>query len=89
MSAGSGSVGQQAREATHPPLDGDVVDLDAAFGEEFLDVAVGPSLDDAARARRLVGLTLGTTGTGCLQLELSTSGRRARKSFQVSGVVTQ
>jgi hypothetical protein len=24
-----------------PPVDGDVVDLDAAFGEQLLDVAVG------------------------------------------------
>jgi hypothetical protein len=41
MSAGPGSLGEQAREAKHPPVDGDVVDLDTAFGEEFLDVAVG------------------------------------------------
>jgi hypothetical protein len=39
MSAGPGSLGEQAAEALHPPVDGDVVDLDAAFGEEFLDVA--------------------------------------------------
>jgi hypothetical protein len=25
----------------HPPVDGDVVTLDTALGEEFLDVAVG------------------------------------------------
>jgi hypothetical protein len=41
MSAGPGSLGEQRREPLHPPVDGDVVDLDAAFGEEFLDVAVG------------------------------------------------
>jgi hypothetical protein len=29
------------REPLHPPVDGDVVDLDAAFGEQLLDVAVG------------------------------------------------
>jgi hypothetical protein len=39
--AWSGGVGQQAREAKHPPVDSDVVDLDAALGAEFLDVAVG------------------------------------------------
>jgi hypothetical protein len=39
--AGPGGLGEQAREPLHPPVDGDVVDLDTAFGEEFLDVAVG------------------------------------------------
>ncbi len=33
-------VDEQRCEALHPPVDGDVIDLDAAFGEEFLDVAV-------------------------------------------------
>ena len=37
----SGSVGQQWHEALDPALDGRVVDLHAAFGEQFLDVAVG------------------------------------------------
>ncbi len=34
-------VGQQWREPLHPAVDGDVVDLDAALGEEFFDVALG------------------------------------------------
>ena len=34
-------VGQQRREPQHPPVDGDVVDLDAALGEQFLDIAIG------------------------------------------------
>jgi hypothetical protein len=38
--AGAGGVGQQRREPLDPPIDGDVVDLDAALGEEFFDVAV-------------------------------------------------
>jgi hypothetical protein len=41
MAAGPGSLGQQRREPLDPPVDSDVVDLDTAFGEEFLDVAVG------------------------------------------------
>jgi hypothetical protein len=41
MSAGPGSLGQQAGEAKHPPVDGDVVDLDTAFGGQLLDVTVG------------------------------------------------
>jgi hypothetical protein len=33
VAAGSGGVGQQRREPLHPPVDGDVVDLDAALDE--------------------------------------------------------
>jgi hypothetical protein len=41
VAAGSGGVGQQRREPLDPAVDGDVVDLDPAFGEEFFEVAVG------------------------------------------------
>jgi len=41
MAAGPGSRGEQRREPQHPPVDGDVVDLDAALGEQLFDVAVG------------------------------------------------
>jgi hypothetical protein len=41
VAAGPGGVGEQRREPHHPPVDGDVVDLDAALGEQLLDVAVG------------------------------------------------
>jgi hypothetical protein len=40
MSAGSGGVGKQRREPLHPPVDGDMVDLDPALGEQFLDITV-------------------------------------------------
>ena len=40
MPAGPGRLGQQRRESLHPAVDGDVVDLDAAFGKQLLDVAV-------------------------------------------------
>jgi hypothetical protein len=40
MAAGPGGLGQQRRKPQHPPIDSDVVDLDAAFGEQLLDVAV-------------------------------------------------
>ena len=40
MAAGPGGLGEQRGEALHPPVDGDMVDLDAALGEELLDVAV-------------------------------------------------
>jgi hypothetical protein len=38
---GSGSLGELRGEPLDPPVDADVVDLDAAFGQEFLDVPVG------------------------------------------------
>jgi hypothetical protein len=38
--AGTGGVGQQWREPLHPAVDGDMVDLDAALSQEFLDVAI-------------------------------------------------
>jgi len=40
VSAGPGRVGQQRGEPLHPPVDGDVVDLDAALGEQLLVIAV-------------------------------------------------
>jgi hypothetical protein len=41
VAAGPGGLGQQRREALDPAVDRDVVDLDAAFGQQLLDVAVG------------------------------------------------
>ena len=41
MAARSRRVDQLRREALHPPRDRRVVDVDTAFGEEFLDIAVG------------------------------------------------
>jgi hypothetical protein len=38
MAAGPGRLGQQRREPVDPPVDGDVVDLDAALGEQLLDI---------------------------------------------------
>jgi hypothetical protein len=40
VAAGPGRLGQQRREPLHPSVDGDVVNLDAAFGEQLLNVAV-------------------------------------------------
>jgi hypothetical protein len=40
MPTRSGCLGQQRREWLGPAVDGDVIDLDAAFGEQLLDVAV-------------------------------------------------
>jgi acyl-CoA synthetase (AMP-forming)/AMP-acid ligase II len=41
VAAGPGGLGEQRSEPLHPAVDGDVVDLDAALGEQLLDVAVG------------------------------------------------
>ena len=40
VSAWPGGLGEQRGEPLDPPVDGGVVDLDAALGEEFFDVAV-------------------------------------------------
>ena len=40
MPAGPGSLGQQRRESLDPAVDGDVIHVDAAFGEQLLDVAM-------------------------------------------------
>jgi len=37
----AGDVGQQRREPLHPPVDGDVIDLDATLEQQLLNVAVG------------------------------------------------
>ena len=34
-------VGKQRRESLYPSVDGDMVDLDAALGQQFFDIAVG------------------------------------------------
>jgi hypothetical protein len=36
-----GGFGEQAREPLHPSVDGDVVNLDTALAEQFLDVPLG------------------------------------------------
>jgi hypothetical protein len=36
-----GGIGQQRSEPLHPSEDGDVVDLDAAFDQQFLNISVG------------------------------------------------
>jgi hypothetical protein len=41
VAAGTGGVGQQRREPQHPPVDRDVVDLNATFDQELFDVTVG------------------------------------------------
>ena len=40
MSGEAGRIGQQGCEPVHPAVDGDVIDLDAALGQQFLDVAI-------------------------------------------------
>jgi hypothetical protein len=37
-------VGEQRREPLHPPVDGDVIDLHTAFGQQLFDVPVGQTV---------------------------------------------
>src|SRR4051812_33203769 len=41
VSARSGRIGEEWREALHPPVDGDVIDLDPTLAEQLFDIAVG------------------------------------------------
>ena len=41
MAARPGGLDEQRSEPLHPPVDGDVVDFDAALGEQLLDVPIG------------------------------------------------
>ena len=41
VAAEPSGLGYQRREPLHPPVDGDMVDLDATLGEQLLDVTVG------------------------------------------------
>jgi hypothetical protein len=40
MPAGPGGLGQDRRESLDPAVDGDVIHVDAAFGEQLLNVAI-------------------------------------------------
>jgi len=40
VAARPGCIDQQRREPLHPPEDRDVIDVEAALGQQFLDVAV-------------------------------------------------
>ena len=54
--ARAGGVDHLRGEALHPPVDGDLVDVDAAFGEKFFDVAVGePEAQVPAESRMILG----------------------------------
>ena len=44
MSARPGRIGEEWREALHPPVDGDVIDLDPTLTEQFFDIAIRESI---------------------------------------------
>jgi hypothetical protein len=44
VAARPGSVDQQRREPLHPAVDADLVDLDAALGQQLLNVAIGQAV---------------------------------------------
>jgi hypothetical protein len=45
----SGGVDELRREAQHPPVDRHVINGDAAFGRQLLDVTVGQPVPQAHR----------------------------------------
>jgi len=74
VAAGPSGIGQQRCEPLYPPVDGDVVNLDAAVDQELLHVAVGQAKaqvpadrdDDhvgrKARVPQLIGVLGGSWG---------------------------
>jgi hypothetical protein len=51
MPEGADGVGVQRCEPLHPPVDGDLVDLDTTFGQQFFDVSIGQSVAEVAPDR--------------------------------------
>jgi hypothetical protein len=49
---GRAASGQQWREAQHPPIDGDIVDLDATLDQEFFDVAIRQAVAEVPAHRQ-------------------------------------
>jgi hypothetical protein len=49
--ARAGGIGQQQGEPLDPPVDGDVIDLDAALGKEFFDIAIGQAVAEVPTDR--------------------------------------
>jgi hypothetical protein len=40
----AGRIGKQRREPLHPPVDGEVVDVDPALGQQLFEIAVGKAI---------------------------------------------
>jgi hypothetical protein len=51
MPAESGGVDQQRSEPLHPAIDRNVVDIDTALGQQFLDIAVGQAIPEVPAHR--------------------------------------
>ncbi len=70
MTTRAGGVDEHRGEALHPPVDGDMVDVDAAFGEEFFHIAVGQAVaevpahgqQDHLGRKPVAGKRLGSVG---------------------------
>ncbi len=74
-------------EALYPPVDGDVVDFDAAFGEEFFDVAVGQAVaevpahgqQDYLGREPVAGKRIGLNGARMIHPDTPAVGRPIRQ----------
>jgi hypothetical protein len=58
VSSGAGRVGEQRGESLHPAVDGDVINLETPFGQQFFDVTVRETRPDRP------GAGLGSRKTG-------------------------
>ena len=52
VTASSRRLDDERGEALHPPVDGDVINLDAAFGEQFFDISVRESVAEVPAHRQ-------------------------------------
>jgi hypothetical protein len=52
VSAWSSRLDDQRGEALHPPVDRDVINLDAALGEQFFDISVRESVSEVPAHRQ-------------------------------------
>lgn len=52
VTARSGRVAEHGRDALYPPVQGDVIDLDAALDEQLLEVSVGPRVPQVPAHRQ-------------------------------------
>jgi len=65
MPGWAGGVNELGGERLHPPIDGDVINSDAAFGEQFFDIAVGQAVAQVPAHRDRDHLARETVASRC------------------------
>ena len=63
----TGGVGEQRGEPLHPPVDRDVVDVDAPFGQQLLRIPIRQPVAQVPADRQRDHLGTATAGSGPVQ----------------------